>query len=245
MQSAWDPFAWRLLQDWLIRYIAFRTRTPEVIDRLKARSDEFESVPVPKGIIDQLMIQGEPPPEIMGGFMGLPDMDVGLTPKPKGGASMLPPSFDPRMFNQWVTDPEAGAGFGTDAPFMDLAREYKQLVDVVRQFGRALEAGDIEGVLELVSEDYRDVSGRSKTALADAIGELFRVTRARRVMFVHAEQLEPMGDRMAGIASGAWEAEVVDDRGAELKSEFFRLELIFARDERGEWRISSIRHVQA
>src|ERR671923_1340897 len=62
-----DPLSYRILTFYILNYINFWRETPDVLDRLKLRIDEFEMVPIPKTLIQQLRIRPGLRPD-WGGF---------------------------------------------------------------------------------------------------------------------------------------------------------------------------------
>lgn len=49
-----DPFFMQLSREWLMQYSRFIRRRPDVVKRLSERTDEFELVPVPCLLLNEL-----------------------------------------------------------------------------------------------------------------------------------------------------------------------------------------------
>jgi ketosteroid isomerase-like protein len=238
MRSAPDFFAWRMLEDWIMRYVSLRARAPEVIDGMRGRVADFEMVPVPKALIDMVSI------ETAGGeTLPMGAADWGAVLKPKGGTSGLltdPGLWDPVFFAERFAPP-AGS-FVNRVAEAEKARHAESIVALLKQLSAAVEAGDAEGLLGVIGDDYRDLTGRTKEQIGDEFQRFVKLSSGRRLVMTRAEQFEVVGNRLIAIVSGAWQADVSGTEGTRTHADNFRLELIFAEDREGRWRIVSARH---
>jgi hypothetical protein len=224
MQSGPDFFTWRILDDWLVRYITMRTRAPETIEAMRARTTEFELVPVPKAIITQLVAEQS--------AAGLFPPDFGFT----AGASGF---FDPGSMGRLrAVQPPI---FETAADSRK-ARHADPVITLIKSLVSAVERGDLAGLLDLISEEYRDPTGRDKAAISQAAERFLKTSSARRVILTKLDQYEAVGSELAVVISGAWQAEIAGSLGTKAEADSLRLEMILAQDRDGNWKIATARH---
>ncbi len=214
------PWEHEILKDWLVQYFRFLKISPEVIASMKERADEFELVPVPKSLSQRIM-----------------DMPMEMKMMGRSASSFMDDPFS-KLSPQHDTLP-------TDALRNKIAvteklRSYPIIADLMRSFVNALEEGDVEAALKVISDDYADESGRNKDSLKEALIQLMNLSSSRRVMLVHAEKFDYVDGMIVAQTTGAWEARFSQDEAK--SSEFFALELIFAQDKNGNWKIRSIKH---
>lgn len=206
------PWEHEILNDWMVQYFRFLKVSPEVIGAMKERADEFEMVPVPKSISQKIK-------------------SMPLDLRHGGTASVF--TADPFSMS-------SGDTLRSKVETVEKLRNYPVLVDLMRSFIVALEAENIDAALSFVSDDYVDASGRDKSSLKKALTGLKNSSSKRRVILVHADQYAYIDGMIIARVTGAWEA-TLGKEGAS-SSEFFALELIFAHDKKGEWKIRSIKH---
>lgn len=218
------PWEYEVLKDWLIQYYRFLATSPEVVNSIRERKEEFEMVPVPKTLSRQLFQLG---------------MNEKLSPL---GSS----DFVPDMFSALSQSKKYAAGsderLKAKVHSLEKLKHYPVLVDLVREFGQKLETGNIENLMKLVADDYVDYSGRSKEVLEDNLKDLFKNSFDRRIILVHARDFDIVDNMIVANISGAWEGRI--GKNDQLSSEFFNLEMMFSKDKDGEWKINSIKHEQ-
>jgi ketosteroid isomerase-like protein len=238
MRSAPDFFAWRMLEDWFIRYISLRARAPQVIDAMRDRAADFEMIPVPKALIDMVSIE-------TGGGETLPvGPDWGEFLKPKGGGTsgLLtdPGLWDPVVFAERFAPP--GNALLNRVAEVEKARHAESIVALLKQLTAAVESGDVDELLDLIGEDYRDLTGRTRDQVAQEFQQFVKLSGGRRLVLTRAEQFDVVGHRLIAIVAGAWQADITGSEGTRTQADDFRLELIFAEDREGRWKIVSARH---
>lgn len=54
MTATTDPFFHQLSREWLVQYVQLSRRAPGLIERLREQTDEFELVPVPRSLLNEL-----------------------------------------------------------------------------------------------------------------------------------------------------------------------------------------------
>ncbi len=54
MTATTDPFFYQLSREWLVQYVQLSRRAPGFVERLRERPDEFELVPVPRALLNEL-----------------------------------------------------------------------------------------------------------------------------------------------------------------------------------------------
>lgn len=54
MTATTDPFFYQLSREWLVQYVQLSRRAPGLIERLREQPDEFELVPVPRSLLNEL-----------------------------------------------------------------------------------------------------------------------------------------------------------------------------------------------
>jgi hypothetical protein len=227
-----------MLEDWIMRYVSLRARAPEVIEGMRGRAAEFEMVPVPKALVDMVSIEtggGETIP------IGAPDWGAVL--KPKGGNSGVftdPGLWDPVFFAERFAAPAGGAA--SRVAEAEKARHAESIVGLLKQLSAAVESGDADQLLDVIADDYRDLTGRTKQQVGDEFRKFAKLSGGRRLVLTRAEQFEVVGNRLIAIVSGAWQADIGGTEGTRTHADNFRLELIFGEDREGRWRIVSARH---
>ncbi len=214
------PWEHEILRDWLVQYFLFLKTSPEVIASMKERADEFEMVPVPKALSRR--IKGTP-----------------VEMKMMAGSAS---SFFDNPFSKLSPEHDT---LPTDTLRSKIAvteklRSYPIIADLMRSFASALEEGDIEAVLEVISDHYADEFGRDKGSLKEALIKLMNSSSSRRIMLVHAEKFDYVDGMIVAQTAGAWEARFGEESAK--SSNFFTLELIFAQNKNENWEIKSIKH---
>lgn len=226
--SAEDLFALRMTYDWLIQYANLSRVSPKTTELLKEKPEEFEMVPVPKELIRQLSLHVG-----IGGI--LPGLGLG------GVSAVLPPAFFEKLSETVPHLIKPAEEIKTRVEGLEIAKQFKPLADLVIEFGKELEKGNIERVMQFIAEDYRDHDGRTKKELQDSLSNLFKISSNRRFIFANSEDMQVIGNKIVANVNGAWEAKVIEESKATLKSKFFKLEFIFTQDVKGKWAISSIK----
>jgi ketosteroid isomerase-like protein len=225
MQSGPDFFTWRILDDWLSRYITLRSRSPETIQAMRARTAEFELVPVPNAIINQLVVEHS--------AAGLFPPDFGFT----AGASGF---FDPATLGRTSLAAQPSV-FGAVADSRK-ARHADPVVALLKSLVAGVERGDAAGIAALIADDYRDPAGRDKAGISKAVERFLKTTSARRVILTRLDQYEAVGSDLAVVVSGAWQAEIAGDQGTRTQADLVKMELILSQDRDGKWKIATARH---
>jgi len=234
MQSGPDFFTWQMLEDWLSRYINMRTRAPETIEGMRSRAGEFEMVPVPKVILEQLAVEAS-------GRDLTPTEQLALLSARAGGFVPFPAGVN------------GGVEFPASKRFTTMhiaetvaasknARHADAAVALVKDLIAGVEKGDHSFVLSLVAEDYRDLTGRTKVELSGAIERLFKISSARRVILTSLDQYVASGSDLVLAVSGAWQAEIAGDLSTRTEVDSLTLELILTQDRDGRWKIATARH---
>jgi hypothetical protein len=54
MTATTDPFFHQLSREWLVQYVQLSRRAPGLIERLREQTEEFELVPVPRALLNEL-----------------------------------------------------------------------------------------------------------------------------------------------------------------------------------------------
>ncbi len=224
-----DPFAlvsypWEflVLKDWLIQYYGHLGRSPDVLRSLREEKGEFELVPIPRRLHEQLLRADF---LSFGRALGVSDFVASplLSAVTLAGRPLSPVD----AVKERVRCTEK-------------LRTYPQLVALVRKLSEALETGNVQETMKYVSEDYVDLQGRGKSELEKALTQLVKTSSDRRIVFVHAESFEPVDDKIVASVTGAWEARLGQKR--DLASEFFVLELVFVKDSEGAWKVGSVKY---
>ena len=223
-----DPFALSMLESWLGQYINLRTTAPEMIEGMRAQAGEFEMVPVPIKILEQLAPEAS---------------EYALRRKQTllsaGGASgffgpRLAESRGPQQFT--ATQASESVAASRKARYADAA------IALVKDLTAGIERGDHSFLLGLIAEDYRDPTGRGKSDVSEAIERLLKVSPVRRVILTKVDQYEAVGDDLVVAVSGAWQAEIAGDGGTKIEADLLKLELILTQDRDGRWKIAAARH---
>lgn len=215
------PWEYEILKDWLVQYFQFLKTSPEVIRTMKQQSQEFEMVPIPKSL--SLRLKQLP--------MDMP-MAAGSASSFFGDPFSKPTlDFDPTPTDQLREKISVGKKL----------KSYPIIADLMRSFVRAIEKGDVENLLEVISDDYADDLGRDKPELEKAFEKIMNSSSGRKVILVNAEKFDYVDEMIVAKTTGSWEA-MFDD--TEIKSsDFFSLELIFSQNKNGDWKIISIKHM--
>lgn len=209
LYSEEDFFPLRMLYDWLRQYVHLKEISPITIDLLKNQLDEFDLIPIPKMLINEL-IRKKFFPAVM---------DMGVS------------TFVPKIVD-YIENSER---------ILEINKNYSMLVDLVRKFGVSLEEGNLDEIKKTIADDYKDYSNRSKKDLLLAISEILNVINNLHIIFVSAENLRVIDNKIFAIVKGAWNANIKDNSGKEeYKSEFFELNFIFIQDKNKNWLISCI-----
>jgi hypothetical protein len=224
------PWEYNILRDWIVQFYRLKRVSPESMASLKERTDEFETIPVPKSLSARL---GEMATFGPGGGFGFDDF--------MATASEASLEFhDP--FSTVSTPAPESLILRKNAEGLAKLRHYPMLVDTFRAFCAALESGEERAVGDLIADDYADAEGRDRKAILAQTKRLMDKTSKRRILPVHADNLEVVGKNMAATITGAWESKM--DGVDQALSEFFRLEVVFTPQPDGAFRISAIRHVE-
>lgn len=215
------PAEIRMYIDWLIQYSKLLKTSPKTIELLRSRQEEFELVPIPKDLFKQFSMQ----------------IDIGhLT---DFGVSEFMPT-DIKTIRELLKEPKEYIKENVEG--LEIARHFNTLAELVRGFGENLEKGNLEKMMEFISDDYRDYNGRTRKELQKSLSELLEVSPSRKIIFTKAEEMHVIGCNIVATVTGSWEANIKEKTGPSLKSEPFKLEIIFSR-KREKWVISSIRHL--
>ena len=224
MSGVEESFLTKVTIDWLIQYAKVLRFSSKTMEQMKKCPERYELVPVPVEIIRQWTIY-----DTIGVSAWIPEFyelppDIWLPYPPP------PPPW-------WFYKQEVKASVED----LEIAKHFEPLADLVRRFGRAFEKGDLEGTMQFIADDYRDHDGRTKKDLEKSLSDLFKKSSERRMIFVNAEDMVVVGNKIVASVNGAWEAKVKEESGSSLKSEFFKVEYVFSQDAKGKWSISSIK----
>lgn len=211
--------------DWLAQYARFQRKSPSTLAPLAESPDDFELVPVPKDLLVGLARSR--------GRLAVPDLsDPALVQirRPLRGqlrAAASPAPVSPRgpdglvaALRRWRGSP------AVFAPAL-----------AVERLTAALEGGDVNAAMRLVSPRYLDADGRGSDHLRAALARLLAETILRRATVVRLVETARGADEVSLSTEIAWEATLEGDP-PERVVERLLLELHFTRDLDGVWRIS-------
>ncbi|MEJ2125659.1 MAG: nuclear transport factor 2 family protein [Alphaproteobacteria bacterium] len=226
-EISYPPWEYLVLRDWLIQYFTHLRSTPEIANTLKARSAEFEMVPIPRRLSEELARTSLP-----GRFPGFGDFFA--------TSSALVPGFFSELLDpltQYARPEDVRAERVTG---LEKLKNYDEIVALVRALGQAIESGNSREIAGLIADDYRDYAGRTAKKLKEDLAKFFEASSDRRLVPVHIEELNVVGNNIVALITGAWEAKFSGQ--SDTMSEFFKLELVMTRDVKGKLRIGSIKH---
>jgi hypothetical protein len=203
----------RMGVEWLNQYARFLRRTPELVARLAEDTADFELVPVPKKLLDQLAVPGIVGSGSLGGRV-----DSEIEELLRIGASDEPVVISSTF---GLTDGGPAA--------------------VASEFGNAIENGSIDKVMELLSPNFLDDDGRNISEVQSAIARLIDETEERRFRIVNmSESRRTARDATVRLAVD-WNAIPMGDALVAAISEKAHLELLLERDEHEQWKIVSLK----
>lgn len=198
----------QIARDWLIQYSRFKTLDPELMKELQVRLKDFEIVPIPRELM-RILCVADPSPEAVTAA---------------------------RERSQAAVQGAIG-GLAAEINAMPELHGKAQGIDVahiVRQIGAALEAGDINAMLEYVSPDYRDVHGRGWEDLKALFLDLIRGTESRRFMLMDIRIIEQVVGAIVAAIEVGWERQL---KGVceGFEGEVVQLVIRVKRNEQGQW----------